>query len=189
LRRQHPDQLLGLVVTSGTLATLLPWALDHQLDLLVLDGTAGMATPWVELDRRPDLTLWRETIGRLRQLGKEEEIALVHFGGMRTGTDVAKALAVNCTAAVFSLAAGVALGGTIVGQRLVFPEDQTSEALAEALNYWICAVSQETAMIARCTGKTNVHNLEPEDMRCITVAAESALGIPLASGQAKRHGF
>jgi len=32
-------------------------------------------------------------------------------------------------------------------------------------------------------GKTNVHNLEPEDMRSITLATAAALGLPLASGK------
>jgi glutamate synthase domain-containing protein 2/formylmethanofuran dehydrogenase subunit C len=189
LRRQRPDQLLGLVASADTLGEALPLALDHQLDVLVLDGTAGMTTPWVELNGAPDLTLWRDAIGRLRQLGKEEEIALLSFGGMRTGTDVAKALAVNCMASVFSLAAGLALGGALAGKTLVFQDDLPAKALAEALENWIRATSQETAIIARCTGKTNVHNLEPEDMRCITLAAQTATGIPLASGQVKREGF
>jgi hypothetical protein len=48
---------------------------------------------------------------------------------------------------------------------------------------------QETAIIARCTGKTDVHNLEPEDMRTVTLATRDALGIPLASGQGVRAYF
>jgi hypothetical protein len=189
LRRQNPDQLLGLVTTAGTLDEALSWALDSQLDMLVLDSSAGIRTPWVELKGPPDLNLWREAISRLRQLGREEEIALLNFGGMRTGTDVAKALAVNCTASAFSLAAGLALGGAIAGNKLEFQDDLAVDALTAALEKWIRATSQETAIIARCTGKTNVHNLEPEDMRCITLAAQAATGIPLASGQAKREGF
>ena len=36
-------------------------------------------------------------------------------------------------------------------------------------------------MMARATGKTNVHNLEPEDLRAISVAAARATGIILAA--------
>ena len=32
----------------------------------------------------------------------------------------------------------------------------------------------------RCTGKTDIHNLEPEDLRAISVADGPAAGIPLA---------
>lgn len=34
-------------------------------------------------------------------------------------------------------------------------------------------------MMGRCTGKTNLHNLEPEDLRSITLATAEASGIPL----------
>ncbi len=33
--------------------------------------------------------------------------------------------------------------------------------------------------MARCTGKTDVHKLEPEDMRAITLATAAATAIPL----------
>ena len=34
--------------------------------------------------------------------------------------------------------------------------------------------------VARCTGKTNLHNLEPEDIRALTRATAAATGLPLA---------
>jgi glutamate synthase domain-containing protein 2 len=189
IRRLRDDQLLGMIVTAPILATAIPYALEHQLDCLVLDGTAGIGQPWIELQAAPDLTVWRDAIAVLRGLGKEEEIALVSFGGMRSGTDVAKALAVNCHAAVFGVAAGLAMGGVIEDRRMVFPDDVEPDVLAAAVKNWIQATSQETAIIARCTGKTSVHNLEPEDMRSISIATAKATGIPLASGEVKRDWF
>jgi hypothetical protein len=35
-------------------------------------------------------------------------------------------------------------------------------------------------MMARCTGKTNLHNVEPEDLRAISKATAEATGVPLA---------
>jgi len=35
-------------------------------------------------------------------------------------------------------------------------------------------------MMARCTGKTNVQNMEPEDMRSTTLAVAKAVGVPMA---------
>ena len=35
-------------------------------------------------------------------------------------------------------------------------------------------------MMARCTGKANLLNVEPEDLRALTVATAAATGIPLA---------
>ena len=39
-------------------------------------------------------------------------------------------------------------------------------------------------MMARCAGKTRLHNIEPEDLRAVTRAAASATGIPLAGTRA-----
>ena len=189
MTRLHPGQLLGLAVKGPDLADALPYALDHELDLLVLDACGGIDRPWVELTAAPDLTVMRDAVRRLREMNMEEEIALVHFGGMRSGTDVAKALAMNCTASVIGAAMGFAAGGVQDGVTMTFPEHMDADRLRESMIHWIQAASQETAIIARCTGKTNVHNLEPEDMRTITLATCRALGIPLTSGQGRREGF
>ncbi len=37
----------------------------------------------------------------------------------------------------------------------------------------------EASMMARCTGKTNLHNLEPEDLRALTLATRDATDILL----------
>ena len=42
------------------------------------------------------------------------------------------------------------------------------------------ALAGEVSIMARCTGKTDIHNLESEDLRSITIATARATGIPLA---------
>ncbi|MBR9979631.1 MAG: FAD-dependent oxidoreductase, partial [Desulfatitalea sp.] len=146
LHRSHPEQLLGLCVSAPALAAAIPWALEHQLDLLLLDGTAGINAPWSEMDGHPDLTVMRDAIHILRKLNMEEEIALLYFGGMRSGTDVAKALALNCNAVVFGVAIALALGAHIVGEEIIFEETSGSADLQRALLHWIKGTSQETAI-------------------------------------------
>ena len=132
----------------------------------------------------------RDAIRIIRhQLNREEDIALVYFGGMRSGTDVAKALAINCQATVFGVAMAIALGGEIDGDRIRFNSGRSNEERREAAENWIKATADETAIIARCTGKTKVHNLEPEDMRSITLVTSEAMDIPMASGTQVRDGF
>ncbi len=189
VKRMHPGQLIGLSVSATSACDALPFALKNKLDLLVLDQTTGIENPWVELDSPIDLTVLRNAVRGLQTMGKEEEIALVNFGGLRSGTDVAKALAYNCLGSVFSLVMGIAMGGSIQDKQLVFADDLEESAMVEAGLNWIKGTAQETAIIARCTGKTNVHNLEPEDMRAITLSAAKALDIPLASGPEKRESF
>ncbi|MCL5734832.1 MAG: hypothetical protein M1274_04460 [Actinobacteria bacterium] len=117
----------------------------------------------------------------MRALDREEHIDLVYFGGLRTGTDVAKILAINCRAGVFGAAMAFALGGDRLGRRFVFDSQNAHADLGRAGLNWLAASAQETAMIARSVGKTNVHNMEPEDLRCITLATAEAIGVPLAA--------
>ncbi len=187
--RLSQDQLLGLAVAAPALEKAIPFALEQGFDLLVLDGSAGIDKPWAELQGEPDLAVMRDAIRLLRKMNREEDIALLYFGGLRSGTDVAKALAINCNVGVFGVAMGIAIGGVIEGDHITFDSSRTLEERRNAVESWIRATAQETAIIARCTGKTNVHNLEPEDMRSITNSTSEALDIPLAAGLERREGF
>jgi NADPH-dependent glutamate synthase beta subunit-like oxidoreductase len=157
--RLNRDQLLGLVVATSALEKAIPYALDQGFDLLLLDGSAGIDKPWAELQGEPDLTVMRDAIRLLRKMNREEDIGLLYFGGLRSGTDMAKALAINCNAGVFGVAMGIAIGGVIEGDHITFDSSRTLEERRNAVESWIRATAQETAIIARCTGKTNVHNL------------------------------
>ena len=189
-RRLHDKQLLGLSVAAPALEEAVPWALDQQWDLLLLDGTSGIEKPWVELEGFPDLTVMRDVIRILRHdLDREEDIALLYFGGLRSGTDVAKALAINCNAGIFNVAVALGLGGIEEDGKMVFDGSMSIDERASAVRQWIKSAAEEAAIIARCTGKTYVHNLEPEDMRSMTIATSKAMDIPTASGTAVREGF
>jgi isopentenyl diphosphate isomerase/L-lactate dehydrogenase-like FMN-dependent dehydrogenase len=58
--------------------------------------------------------------------------------------------------------------------------DRTMEERVTGVEYLLQSMAAETSIMARCTGKTNIHNLEPEDLKTITIAASEATGIPLA---------
>src|SRR5207244_7904367 len=53
--------------------------------------------------------------------------------------------------------------------------DEAADRVANFLN----AMTLELQMIARACGKANVHDLEPEDMRALTLEAAIVTGIPL----------
>lgn len=181
-KRLNDAQLLGLAVSSPTaLETAIPQALDNGYDLLLLDATGKLGSPWPELAGALDLSVLREAIRVLRQLGREEEIDLVYFGGLRSGTDAAKVIALGCTAVVYGVPIGLAVGGTIAGAKeFAFSSDYSDEDRASAVVNFLKSAAGEASMMARCTGKTAVHNLEPEDLRAITLATAKASGIPLA---------
>ena len=61
----------------------------------------------------------------------------------------------------------------------------TARARAEQiLGLLLGSRRDEASMMARCAGKTRLHNIEPEDLRSVTRATAAATGIPLAGTRA-----
>ena len=181
-QRLHDNQLLGLAVSSpGILEQAINHALDDGFDVLLIDASRGLGSPWAELAGPPDMTMMRDAIRILRSMGREEAIDLVYFGGLRSGTDAAKSIALGAVAGVFGIPVGIAAGGRIgSGHDMTFTADLDEEERAQAVANIIKASTGEASMMARCTGKTNLQNLEPEDLRSLTLATEAASGIVLA---------
>lgn len=173
----RPDQPWGLLATRATLGAAVAVAVDRGAACLVLDGSEALPADGADLAGPPDIGLLPEAIRLLRARKAEELVPIVWFGGLRSGSDLAKALALGATAGMVAAAAGFALGGVLDRTGLVFPEAAPSAA---ALSLFLQAAVSEGSMMARCTGKTNIHNLEPEDLRTLTLAAQSATGIVMA---------
>ena len=180
--RASEGQVLGLSVSSPkVLEDAIPYALDAGFDMLLLDGSAGLGAPWAELRGAPDLTILRDAVTILRRLDREEEIDLVYFGGVRSGTDAAKVIALGAVAVVLGVAVGLAAGGAITGtSELAFAADRSAADRTAGTANILKATASEASMMARCTGKTNLQNVEPEDLRALTLATATATGIPLA---------
>jgi hypothetical protein len=180
--RLRDDQLLGLAVSSpAALEDAILHGLDQGFDLLLLDASGGMARPGAELSGAPGIAILRDAIRILRRIGREEEIDLVYFGGIRSGTDAAKAIALGCVAATLGVPLALAAGGEITEDHgMRFAPDHSEEERARAVANILKASAGEASMMARCTGKTNLHNLEPEDLRALTLATSEATDIPLA---------
>ena len=182
VRRLHEDQLLGLSVShAGVLEEAIRFGLDQKFDVLLLNGNAAIGRDWPELDGAPDLTLIRDTIACLRRLNMEEEIDILWFGGLRSGTDAAKLIAMGVKSLVFGMTTALAAGAEFADDhQLTFAPDLAEDERARAVANILKSASGEASMMARCTGKTNLHNLEPEDLRALTVATAEATGLVLA---------
>ncbi|HTX00539.1 MAG TPA: FMN-binding glutamate synthase family protein [Acidimicrobiales bacterium] len=83
-------------------------------DVVVLDGmqggTGATQTVFIEHTGIPTLPAVRLAAEALRDIGKHEEVQLVVSGGIRSGADVAKALALGATAVSIGVGALIALG-------------------------------------------------------------------------------
>jgi hypothetical protein len=51
---------------------------------------------------------------------------------------------------------------------------------AERVANFFRAMTSEIQMLARACGKSDVHHLEPEDLRALTAEASMITGVPLA---------
>ena len=180
LVRRREDQLLGVSASSATISDAVPWAIDQGCDIIVLDGSGRLEEPWPELVSGFDLTVLRDAIAILRTSKMEEQINVVYFGGIRSGTDAAKAIALGCQSVIMSVSIALAMGGKIDDRNnMHFSADYTIEEYLESALNFLTASSGEASMMARGVGKTNIHSLEPEDLRSITLATSQATGIPL----------
>ncbi|MCH8110454.1 MAG: glutamate synthase, partial [Proteobacteria bacterium] len=95
----------------------------------------------------------------------------------------AKIIALGCVAVVYGVPMGLAAGGEIGAGGMRFSADFTDEDRRLGVVNILKASASEASMMARCTGKTNLHNLEPEDLRALTLATAEATGIPLAGAR------
>jgi NADPH-dependent glutamate synthase beta subunit-like oxidoreductase len=178
-RRARAHQMIGIAAASGDLVRAIPFALEHRMDLLVLCAMQPIIRPWAELHGQPDFSVLRDAVRLLRQMNREEDIDLLYFGGIRSGTDVAKVVALGCKAVVVAAGMGFATGGVVQGDGLHFFSDVGDEERRDRAASYLRALREECSIMARCTGKTNVQNLEPEDVRAITIATSRATGVPL----------
>lgn len=174
-----PGQLKGLIVTAQSLDKAVPFAVENGLDFVVLDGTGHLGEDWPDLAGAPDISLLPRAVAILRKLKAEETVKLIWFGGLRSGSDLAKVMALGATAGIVNVAAAIAAGGAIAANGIAF-ETPDRKASADRIAAYLKAAVAESSMMARCTGKTNVHNLEPEDLRTTSIRAARATAIVMA---------
>ena len=173
-------QLIGYAVSSSeNLEQVISCSLENQHDVLLLDGTGSINTNWSELVAAPDFRILRDAIHILRKMKKEEMIDLVYFGGVRSGTDAAKLIGLGANAVILGVCAGLAMGGEIHDEKIVFSSNYSDKDRVQGLVNIIKANLGEASMMARCTGKTNLYNIEPEDLCAITEKTSKVTGISL----------
>ncbi|MEL6798494.1 MAG: FMN-binding glutamate synthase family protein [Pseudomonadota bacterium] len=188
-------------------------AVKSGADVVVLDGmqggTAATQDVFIENVGLPTLACIRPAVKALQDLGMHRKVQLVVSGGIRTGADVAKALALGADAVSIGTAALVALGdndprweeeyqklGTTAGAYDDWHEGRDPAGITtqdpelaarldpiaggRRLYNYLSVLTLEAQTIARACGKSHVLNLEPEDLCALTVEAAAMAGVPLA---------
>jgi glutamate synthase domain-containing protein 2 len=188
-------------------------AVKAGADVIVVDGmqggTAATQDVFIEHVGIPTLPATRLAVQALQELDMHRKVQLVISGGIRTGADVAKALALGADAVSIGTAALISLGDNSpehddeyrkIGSASGFyddwqagrdpagistQDDELSARLDPVLggrriaNY-LRVLTLEAQTLARACGKSHVHNLEPEDLVALTIEAAAMAGVPLA---------
>jgi len=188
-------------------------AVKSGADAIVLDGmqggTAATQDVFIENVGIPTLSAIPPAVQALQELGMHRKVQLIVSGGIRSGADVAKALALGADAVSIGSAALIALGdndphledeyrklGTTAGCYDDWHEGRdpagitTQNPLLAArldpvvagrkLANFLAVLTLEAQTIARACGKSHVHNLEPEDLVALTIEAAAMARVPLA---------
>jgi glutamate synthase domain-containing protein 2 len=186
-------------------------------DSIYIDGMEGStgAGPHLATEDTgvPGMAAIRQARKALDDLGMSGEISLVYAGGIRNGSDVAKALALGADAIAIGHSSLMALncnkdtpeadyekeigveagycyhchtGRCPVGvatQDPVLRKRLDPDAAAERVFNFLHTLTIECQMMARACGKTDVHSLEPEDLAALTMEASAMAMVPLAGTQ------
>ena len=189
-------------------------AVKSGADVIVVDGmqggTGATQECFIEHVGIPTLPAVRMAAEALKELGMHREgLQLIVSGGIRSGADVAKAIALGADAVSIGTAALIALGdnnpdleeeynklGTTAGfydewQAGDDPAGITTqdEKLAarldpkkggEKLANYLKVLTFEAQTLARACGKSHIRNLEPEDLNALTLEASAMAKVPLA---------
>src|SRR5437870_9279128 len=181
-------------------------------DVVVVDGMEGGTGASPDLLQEhtgiPTLAAVCEARAALEELRLYGTVQLIIAGGIRHGSDAAKALALGADAVYIGTAALIALncnralyvedyhalgtsphhchhchtGRCPVGITTQDPELMARlpiDEAAERVTNFLHAMTLEIQMLARACGKSDVHDLEPEDLRALTLEASMITGLPL----------
>ena len=213
--REITDWQVPIYVKVGATRTYYDTTLAVKAgaDVVVVDGmqggTAATQDVFIEHVGIPTLPAVRLAVEALQELDMHRKVQLIVSGGIRTGADVAKALAMGADAASIGTAAMIALGdnsprfekeynklGTSAGYYDDYQDGRDPSGIStqdpdlsstldpelggrRLANYLNC-MTLELQTLARACGKSHVHNLEPEDMVALTIEAAAMAKIPLA---------
>jgi methylamine---glutamate N-methyltransferase subunit C len=188
-------------------------AVHAGADVVVVDGmqggTAATQEVFIEHVGIPTLAAIPQAVQALQELGVHRKVQLIVSGGIRTGADVAKAMALGADAVAIGTAALIALGDNdprrqadyeALGSSAGFYDDfqdgrdpagiTTQDPELEQrfdpieggrrLANYLRVLTMEAQTIARACGKSHLLHLEPEDLVAVTIEAAAMARVPLA---------
>ncbi len=168
-------------------------AAEAGADAITLDGMQGGtgAAPAIAIQHGglPTIAALRPAIEGLEEIGMRDKVDLILSGGIRNGADVAKALALGADAVGIATVVMIALGCHVCGQcakdecrwGIATQNPELTKNLnidegAQKVANYIAAVTEELKTLTMLAGKGDVHDLNKEDLRALTIDVSAITG-------------
>jgi len=188
-------------------------AVKSGADVVVIDGmqggTAATQDVFIENVGLPTLACIRPAVKALQDLGLHRKVQLIISGGIRSGADLAKALALapmpsrserphwsrwvdndphweadyqklGTTAGAYDDWHEGKDPAGITTQDPVLAARLDPNSAGRRLANYLGVMTLEAQTIARACGKSHLHNLEPEDLCALSLEAAAMSQVPLA---------
>ena len=213
--REITDWQVPIYIKVGASRTYydVKLAVKSGADVIVVDGmqggTAATQDVFIEHVGIPTLAAIPQAVQALQEMGMHRKVQLIVSGGIRTGADVAKCMALGADAVAIGTAALVALGCNHpmydeefkqIGSAAGFYDDyhegkdpagistQDPELMkrldpevgGRKLANYLNVLTLEAQTLARACGKSDLRNLEPEDLVALTLESAAMARVPLA---------
>ncbi|MEM4525554.1 MAG: glutamate synthase-related protein [Methanothermobacter sp.] len=204
--REITDWKVPIMVkfTSGRVRDDVKIAAKAGADIVVVDGMQGGtgAGPDVVTEHAgiPTIAAIVEADEALKEVNLREEVSLVAAGGIRSGADVAKAIALGADAVYIGTAALVAIGcrvcqmcyaGTcrkgIATQDPLFRKRLDYVEGGKRVARYIEAMTEELCMLTQQAGNTDVRKLEKDDLRALNLETSALTGVKIAGMETPVH--
>ncbi|MED7948807.1 MULTISPECIES: FMN-binding glutamate synthase family protein [unclassified Streptomyces] len=187
-------------------------AVQAGADVVVVDGmqggTAATQDVFIEHVGIPTLAALPQAVRALQELGAHREVQLIVSGGIRSGADLAKALALGADAVAIGTAALIALGdnhpkydaeyrrlGSAAGYYDDYQDGRDPAGIStqdeelsarldpveagRRLANYLRVMTMEAQTLARACGKAHLLHLEPEDLVALTIESAAMARVPL----------
>ena len=197
--REITDWKVPIMVkfASGKVASDVKIAAKGGADIIVVDGMQGGtgAGPEVIMEHSgvPSIASIVEADMALKEIGLRDQVSLVAAGGVRSGADLAKAIALGADAVYIATAALISIGcrvcqmcytGTcrkgIATQDLSLRHRLDYKEMGKNVANYINTMTDEACMLVQQAGNTHITKLEKENLRSLSLEASALTGVPMA---------
>lgn len=161
-------------------------AVEAGADVISVDGMEGGtgAAPEVVIEHTgvPTLAALVQAVRTLDEMGMKDTVQLIITGGIRSGADVAKAMAMGADAAYIGTGAMIAMGcracrmcytgkcpvGVATQDPILCKRLDVDLASMRVANY-MKSMTEETKMLAMLAGHSDIRDFSTEDLRALNL--------------------